>query len=100
MPSAEKTAIDGLMVGAPTGVIAMLGYIGWTLGYSTKKLSPRRLAGGIMLSGFVGWAAYMFISHTGMDPSLSAAVASAIGATGDRGFELLFEVAKTKMGGK
>ena len=96
----KNTASEWVLIGVPAGALSMVGYVGHVLAYSSKKVTARRFTGGVMFAGFAGWVAYSIIAHTGVHPEVAAPIASIIGASGDRGFELLFRYAKGQLGGE
>lgn len=95
----DKQLIEMLVISIPAAILSVLGFIGHMLLSTTKMPKAHQLIGGIMFSGFIGWAMCLFLLHTGMDSTLCAAVASTVGATGERGFKLLVELATKKQGG-
>ena len=78
-------------LGFVVGAMSILGYVAHTLSADDPKINTKRFVGGIMLSGFVGWAAAQVLTFTGMDVNLAAPLASVIGASGNKGFEWLID---------
>ena len=96
----DKHLIDMLLVSIPAAVLSILGFMGHMLLSTAKLPKAHQLVGGIMFSGFIGWAMCLLLLHTGMDSTLCAAVASTVGATGERGFKILVNLATKKAGGE
>ena len=92
--------IEALMISAPAAILSALGFVGHTMAYAAKIQHPRRIVGGLVFACFVGYVAAMILHQTGMHSYLCDGIASVIGASGDRGFELLFSLIKRQMGDK
>lgn len=99
MPIEQQGELDKILsasesLGLSVGVMSILGWLGHTLTIDDPAMNTKKLVGGILLSGFVGYMGVKFMLFTGMHAELAAPIAAVIGSSGSKGFEWLLHKVK------
>jgi hypothetical protein len=94
---AEQLSNNELLIMAiPATILGIVGWLGHFLSLNGRFPKLAELVGGVLISGFVSWAAYTILHSTGMDSSVAGVMGAITGSMGKEGLSYLWQNYITK----
>lgn len=93
----QDKLMETIIMSGPPALMSSIGWIAYTIASPKQLPELRRMVGGAMLAGFVGWVGVIILTKSlGMDPQLAAVFSAMIGSSGERGYKYFRELAEAK----